>query len=172
MLQTIHFLTNSGAKTTAENISRAYVNCPDDYFSVLEEVKKSCKKLADDEILILSGDEYRITSETQQRIFEMMNNIDIANYRIKGEITKQVKQMSLVRGAQNLTVDSVNVGFAVQSDSGEPLSTGGDQGMKVVFHDILSVKPAFNEYVRITVRKQSAVSERHHQYCAFFRLCF
>ena len=143
----IHFLTESGAKTTAENISRAYVNCPDDYFSVLEEVKKSCKKLADDEILILSGDEYRITSETQQRIFEMMNNIDIANYRIKGEITKQVKQMSLVRGAQNLTVDSVNVGFAVQSDSGEPLSTGGDQGMKVVFHDILSVKPSFNEYV-------------------------
>lgn len=66
MLQTIHFLTNSGAKTTAENISRAYVNCPDDYFSVLEEVKKACKKLADDEILILSGDEYRITSETQQ----------------------------------------------------------------------------------------------------------
>ena len=147
MLQTIHFLTESGAKTTAENISRAYVNCPDDYFSVLEEVKKACKKLADDEILILSGDEYRITSETQQRIFEMMNNIDIANYRIKGEITKQVKQMSLVRGAQNLTVDSVNVGFAVQSDSGEPLSTGGDQGMKVVFHDILSVKPSFNEYV-------------------------
>ena len=147
MLQTIHFLTNSGAKTTAENISRAYVNCPDDYFSVLEEVKKACKKLADDEILILSGDEYRITSETQQRIFEMMSNIDIANYRIKGEITKQVKQMSLVRGAQNLTIDSVNVGFAVLSDSGEPLSTGGDQGMKVVFHDILSVKPSFNEYV-------------------------
>lgn len=43
MLQTIHFLTNSGAKTTAENISRAYVICPDDYFSVLEEVKKACK---------------------------------------------------------------------------------------------------------------------------------
>lgn len=147
MLQTIHFLTNSGAKTTAENISRAYVNCPDDYFSVLEEVKKACKKLTDDEILILSGDEYRITSETQQRIFEMMSNIDIANYRIKGEITKLVKQMSFVRGAQNLTVDSINVGFAVQSDSGEPFSIGGDQGMKVVFHDILSVKPSFNEYI-------------------------
>ena len=147
LLQTIHFLTESGAKTTAENISRAYVNCPDDYFSVLEEVKKACKKLADDEILILSGDEFRITSETQQRIFEMMSNIDIANYRIRGEITKQVKHMPLVRGAQNLTVDTVNVGFTVQSDSGEPFSTGGDQGMKVVFHDILSVKPSFNEYV-------------------------
>ena len=147
LLQTIHFLTESGAKTTAENISRAYVNCPDDYFSVLEEVKKACNKLAEDEILILTGDEFRITSETQQRIFEMMSNIDIANYRIRGEITKQVKHMPLVRGAQNLTVDSVNVGFTVQSDSGEPFSTGGDQGMKVVFHDILSVKPSFNEYV-------------------------
>ncbi len=148
MLQTIHFLTNSGAKTTTENISRAYVNCPDDYFMVLEEVKKACKKLADDEILILTGDEYRITSETQQRIFDMMNNYSgVALYRIKGEITKQVKQMGLVRGAQNITVDSVNVGFCVQSDSGETFSTGGDQGMKVVFHDILSVKPSFNEYV-------------------------
>ena len=148
MLQTIHFLTESGAKTTVENISRAYVNCPDDYFTILEEVKKACKKLSDDEILILSGDEYRITSETQQRIFEMMANYDgIATYRIKGEITKEVKKMQLVRQAQNLTVDSMNVSFTVQSDSGETFSTGGDLGMKVVFHDILSVKPSLSEYV-------------------------
>ncbi|MGN1230090.1 MAG: hypothetical protein ACI4T5_10625, partial [Prevotella sp.] len=148
MLQTIHFLTESGAKTTVENISRAYVNCPDDYFTVLEEVKKACKKLSDDEILILSGDEYRITSETQQRIFEMMANYDgIAPYQIKGEITKEVKKMQLVRQAQNLTVDSMNVSFTVQSDSGETFSTSADQGMKVIFHDILSVKPSFGEYV-------------------------
>lgn len=148
MLQTIHFLTESGAKTTVENISRAYVNCPDDYFTVLDEVKKACKKLADDEILILSGDEYRITSETQQRIFEMMANYDgIASYRIKGEISKQVKLLPLVRQAQNLSVDSVNVSFTVQSDNGETYSTGGDQGMKVVFHDILSIKPSLGEYV-------------------------
>lgn len=148
MLQTIHFLTESGAKTMPENISRAYVNCPDDYFTVLDEVKKACKKLADDDILILSGDEYRITSETQQRIIDMMNNYEgVALYRIKSEITKQVKQLSLVRGAQNITVDTMNVGFSVQSDSGETFSTGGDQDMKVVFHDILSVKPSLNEYV-------------------------
>ena len=148
MLQTIHFLTESGAKTTVENISRAYVNCPDDYFTVLEEVKKACKKLSDDEILILSGDEFRITSETQQRIFEMMANYDgIATYRIKGEITKEVKKMQLVRQAQNLMVDSQNVSFTVQSDSGETFSTGGDQNMKVIFHDILSVKPSLSEYV-------------------------
>lgn len=148
MLQTIHFLTESGAKTTVENISRAYVNCPNDYFTVLEEVKKACKKLADDEILILSGDEYRITSETQQRIFEMMANYDgIANYRIKGEITKEVKKMQLVRQAQTITSDSGNVAFALQTDGGEPLNTGGNPNMKVVFHDILNVKPSLGEYV-------------------------
>lgn len=148
MLQTVHFLTEAGAKTTVENISRAYVSCPDDYFTVLDEVKKACKKLSDDEILILSGDEYRITSETQQRIFEMMANYDgIATYRIKGEIMKEVKRMPLVRQAQNLTVDAVNVAFSVQSDSGETFNTSGDQNMKVVFHDILSVKPSLEEYV-------------------------
>ena len=148
MLQTIHFLTESGAKTTVENISRAYVNCPNDYFTVLEEVKKACKKLADDEILILSGDEYRITNETQQRIFEMMANYDgIANYRIKGEITKEVKKMQLVRQAQTITADSGNVTFALQTDGGEPLNTGGNPNMKVVFHDILNVKPSLGEYV-------------------------
>lgn len=148
MLQTIHFLTESGAKTTVENISRAYVNCPNDYFIVLEEVKKACKKLANDEILILSGDEYRITSETQQRIFEMMANYDgIANYRIKGEITKEVKKMQLVRQAQTITADSGNIAFTLQTDGGEPLNTGGNPNMKVVFHDILNVKPSLGEYV-------------------------
>lgn len=149
MLQSIHFLTESGAKTTVENISRAYVNCPNDYFTILDEIKQACKKLADDEILILSGEEYRITSETQQRIFEMMNSYDgIAAYRIKGEITKQVKQMTLVRNAQSITIDSGNIGISVCSENGEQFSNNSaNNGLKVVFHDILSVKPSFNEYV-------------------------
>lgn len=148
LLQTIHFLTESGAKTTVENIARAYVNCPDDYYAVVDEVKKACRKLADDEILILSADEYRITSETQKRIFEMMAKYDgVTSYRIKGEITKEVKAMQLVRQVQNLTVDSLNVAFSLQSDSGEALATGGDPNMKVVFHDILSVKPSLEDYV-------------------------
>lgn len=147
MLQTIHFLAESNAKTTVENISRAYVNCPDDYFTVLDEVKRACQKLADDEILSLTADEYRITSEVQQRIYEMMNRFDVTSFRIKGEITKQTKTLSLVRGAQNISVDFVNVAFNVCSDSGEPFSTGGNQNLKVVFHDILNVKPSLNEYV-------------------------
>lgn len=147
MLQTIHFLAEAGAKTTVENICRAYVNCPDDYFTVLDEVKKACRKLTDDEILILSADEYRITSETQQRILEMMSKYDVPGYRIKGEITKVVKQLQMVRRAQSLTVEANNVAFCVQSDSGETFSNGGSSGMKVVFHDILNVKPALNEYV-------------------------
>jgi hypothetical protein len=148
MLQAIHFLTEAGAKTTVENICRAYVNCPDDYFTVLEEIKRACKKLEEDEILILSGEEYRITSETQQRIFEMMNNYEgISSYRIKGEIMSSLKNVPLVRGAFGLTVDAVNVAFCVGSDSGEIFSNNGSQELKVVFHDVLNVKPTFNEYV-------------------------
>lgn len=148
LLQTIHFLTEAAAKTTVENISRAYVNCPTDYFAVLDEVKKACETLAEDEILILTGDEYRITSETQQRIFEMMANYDqIPMYRIKNEITKKVKSMQMVRQAQNTTIGSMNVSFTVASESGEAYSNGGDPGMKIIFHDIMSVKPSFNDYV-------------------------
>ena len=148
LLQTIHFLTESGAKTTVENISRAYVNNPDDYFYVLAEVKKACSKLADDEILILSGDEYRITSETQKRIFEMMNSYEgIASFDIKREITSHVRQLGLVNNAGSISVDGNNISLSVASDSGEPLSNGGDQELKVIFHDILSVRPTFNEYV-------------------------
>ena len=78
----------------------------------------------------------------------MMANYDgIANYRIKGEITKEVKKMQLVRQAQTITADSGNVTFALQTDGGEPLNTGGNPNMKVVFHDILNVKPSLGEYV-------------------------
>ncbi len=147
LLQTIHFLTESGAKTTVENISRAYVNSPDDYFAVLGEVKLACKHLADKEILISTSDEYRITSETQQRIFEMMAKYDISAYRMKGEITTQMKNMQLVRQSQSVAVGSATVSLSLLSDSGEQFSTGGNAELKVVLHDILSVKPSFGEYV-------------------------
>ena len=78
----------------------------------------------------------------------MMNGYDgIASFDIKREITKQLKQIGLVKGAQNLTIEGNSFTLAVASDSGEPLSNGGDQELKVIFHDILSVKPSFNEYV-------------------------
>lgn len=155
LLQTIHFLTEAAAKTTVENISRAYVNCPDDYFTVLEEAKKACGRLAEDEILVLSGDEYRITSETQQRIFEMMAKYDeIPSYRIKGEISKRVKLMPIVRHSQSVVIDTMNISFSIVSDLGESYSTGGDPWMKIVFHDIMSVKPSFEEYVE-TVREET-----------------
>lgn len=148
LLQTIHFLTESGAKTTVENICRAYVNRPDDYFAVLEEVKVACQRLAIKEILILSGDEYRITSETQQRIFEKMANYDgVSDYRIKGEIIKRLKNIPFVRSSFNLMVDAVSVPFCVGSDSGENFANAGEQGLKVTFHDTFNVQPSFNEYV-------------------------
>lgn len=159
LLQTIHFLTEAAAKTTVENISRSYVKCPDDYFSILEEVKKACERLAEDEILVLSGDEYRITSETQQRIFDMMAKYDeIPSYRIKGEISKKVKLMPMVRQAQSVVVDAMNVSFSIVSDLGESYATGGDPGMKIVFHDIMSVKPSFSEYVE-TVRDETQTAK-------------
>lgn len=148
LLQTIHFLAEANAKTTVENICRAYVNCPEDYYAVLEEIKKVCEKLVGEKVLVLSGDEYRITSETQQRIFEMMNGYDgIASFNIKSEITKHVKNMKMVRDAQSVAIDSSSRSFYVGAENGECFANSGEQSLRVILHDVMNVGADFDGYV-------------------------
>ena len=140
LLQTIHFLEKAEAKTTAENICKAYVACPEDYYAVLEEVKNACEKLTDVKVLVQSGDQYRITSETQQKIFEMMNSYDgIALFNIKSEITKRVKMMPMVTVAKGVSIDSSIKNFYVGAENGESFANSGEQSLRVIFHDVMNV---------------------------------
>ena len=137
LLQTIHFLFKANATTTVENISKSYVNKPDEYHAVLAEIKKVLEVLVQKDVLILSSNQYRITNQTEQRIIEEKKRFEneMPEYRIKSEIKKQLKTLSIVRDIQML--DTIK--FNISCDS-EPFANPQEKYLKVELHDILSVR--------------------------------
>lgn len=141
LLQTIHFLAKTEVtQTTAENICRAYVDCPDNYYQVLAEIKSALTLLVENQIVLLTGNQYRITNQTEQRILEDMNSYDVPPFVIRSEVTRTLKQLPVLRAIQSITVESVTASFQISREDGESIIGNNQEPLKVLLHDILVVK--------------------------------
>lgn len=148
LLQTIHFLTQAEViSTNAENIAKSYVSSPDDYYHVKAEVTKALNQLVEVNILILTGNQYRITSEIEQRIINDLNGFAIPGYRIKSDAVKILKNISITRHATSCTVDALSVDFAVKTNNDEPLSALQGSDLNIVFHEIFAAQTDRNQYI-------------------------
>lgn len=165
LLQTIHFLAKTEVtQTTAENICRAYVDCPDDYYKVLEEIKAALSMLLENQIVLLTGNQYRITNQTEQRILENMNNHDVAPFIIRGEITKSLKGMQMLRSVQSINVETVPVAFQIAREDGETLIGNNAELLKVLLHDIFVVGQNGDRTQYINDVKQTS---QQHKECIY-----
>ena len=140
LLQTIHFLAKTEVtQTTAENVCRAYVDCPENYYKVLEEIKSALSFLVENQIVLLTGNQYRITNQTEQRILEDMNSYDVPPYIIRGEITRTLKGIQMLRSVQSITIETVPVAFQISREDGENIIGNANELLKVLLHDIFVV---------------------------------
>lgn len=137
LLLVIHFLTGAEViNTSAENITKSYISKIDDYYTILEEIKKALDVLVEKNILIYTGNQYRITSEIEQKIISVMTQHDPQNFRIVAETIKHLKMQKIIKDTQSITVDGTQCQFALAMSNGEPLNNNAVKVMKVVFHDL------------------------------------
>ncbi|MCF0219894.1 MAG: BREX system P-loop protein BrxC [Muribaculaceae bacterium] len=148
LLQTIHFLTQAEViQTTAENISKSYVSAPDDYYNVKAEVNKALEVLVENHILLYTANQYRITSEIEQRIINDLNSFEVPAYRIKSEAVKEIKNLAIKKAAEHCNVDGLTVDFSVKMNNDEALSTSQSSPLNIVFHDIFSAQSNPKVYI-------------------------
>ena len=157
LLQTIHFLAKTEVtQTTAENISRAYIDCPDLYYDALAEIKSALAILVENQIVLLAGNQYRITNQTEQRILDDMKAYEVPPYLIRSEVTKTLKGLQLLRSVQSITVESVPVNFLVAREDGEPVIGNSNELLKVLLHDIFVVHQSGDTTQYINTVKQDS----------------
>ena len=148
LLQTIHFLTKAEIiQTTAENIAKSYVCSPDDYYNVKAEVSKALQTLEEKRILIYTSNQYRITSEIEQRVINDLNGFNIPGFRIKSEAVKIIKNIAIKRVAEHCNVDGLTVDFTVKMNNDEALSDIQNNELELVFHDLFSAQNDEKAYI-------------------------
>ena len=136
LLQVIYFLAKSDARTTVENITSSYARRPEQYYEILDEVKRAVALLVENNVLLQTADQYRITSQIEQQIIDDMSKYEIPVYRQKAEIISRMKQLRLVKAAQGFTLDGVKYSFCVETSNGENFANQTEHYMKVVLYDV------------------------------------
>ena len=136
LLQVIYFLAKSDARTTVENITSSYARRPELYYEILDEVKRAVALLVENNVLLQTADQYRITSQIEQQIIDDMSKYEIPVYRQKAEIISRMKQLRLVKAAQGFTLDGVKYSFCVETSNGENFANQAERYMKVVLYDV------------------------------------
>lgn len=156
LLQTINFLTRSAVQTTIANITKSYINRPEDYHTVLSEVKKALDILKHARIAIVTGEQYRITNEAEQRILDDMRRYDVQSWEIIHDINDVMKKRDIVKWTSLLTVNGMNIRFKVATADGEVYANGEENNLVVIFSDLFAT-PGCDDSVFIdTVRQETA----------------
>lgn len=139
LLQTINFLTRSGVtRTTADNIAKSYINRPESYHDILHEIKQALNILQRAQIVILTGEQYRITNEAEQRILDDMRRFDVQTYEMISDVNNVLKKRDIVKWSSLLNVNGMNIRFKVATADGEVYANPDENHMSVIFSDLLS----------------------------------
>lgn len=156
LLQTINFLTRSAVQTTIANITKSYINLPEDYHQTLSEIKKALDILQRAQIVIVTGEQYRITNEAEQRILDDMRRNEVQTWEIVQDINNVMKKRDIVKWASLLTVNGMNIRFKVATMDGEVYANGDENNLSVIFSDLLASPGCDDSAFIDTVRQDTA----------------
>lgn len=161
LLQTIYFLTRTEVtQTTLDNICRAYVDSQELYYEVRLEINDALNVLVDNQIVLFTNNQYRITNQTEHRILEDMNNYDVQPFMIRSEITRALKTLPLLRDIRSINIDSVSVGFNVSRDDGENIVGNSEDRLKIHLHDIFVINERGDRSLYINEQKQQSQEQK------------
>lgn len=109
LLETIHFLEDAdSAPATVGNIIKAYISQPDQYFQLEKDIKKALDDLVEARILILNDNQYRITSDIEQRLLDEMNEFAVQSFVRKGFLVEYYKKSSFIKSAGSIVDNGIN----------------------------------------------------------------
>ncbi|GAA4653723.1 hypothetical protein GCM10023142_08610 [Anaerocolumna aminovalerica] len=140
ILETIHFLEDAdSAPTTISNILKAFISNPDDYYKIEKDVKSALDSLVEARILILNDNQYRITSDIEQRLLDEMNEFSVQSYVRKGFLLDHYKKSSFVKGAAKVTDNGIGYDFYVTTDLDDEITNPSQKSLKLKIKSIYSI---------------------------------
>lgn len=140
LLETIHFLEDAdSAPTTVGNIIKAFISQPDQYFQIEKDIKKALDGLVEARILILNDNQYRITSDIEQRLLDEMNEFTVQSFIRKGFLVDYYKKSSFIKSASSIVEDGIKYDLYVTTDLDDELTSPARKSLKLKVKSIYSI---------------------------------
>ncbi len=139
LLKTIHLLAESEVlSATVENITKSYISNINAYYEIKPDIEKSLSYLVEAKALLVSNNNYKITSDLEGKLLEEMKGFDIEHFTKKRNLINYIKNYKTFVPVATLTENSDPFKFSVLSDQDDELTSPGNKQLKLMVYSLFN----------------------------------
>jgi len=140
LLETIHFLAEAEVvPTTLPNIIKSFINDPEDFYKVQDNITKALETLTEAKILLDTNKTYRITSDIEQRLLDEMNGYTVQGFVKKKQLVSAYKAANFIKGIARVTDNTLQYDFYITTDNDDELTSPSLKHLKVKLKSVYNI---------------------------------
>lgn len=148
LLKTIHFISESEfVSPTVENITKAYISDIEKYYDVKPDVDKALTLLVESKILLLSNNNYKITSNLEGKLLEEMKDFDVELFIKKRELVGYLKKMNIFRQVSAINEDSIAYNFNILTDLDDEIISSSNKQLRLTAYSLFNINEDRQDFI-------------------------
>ena len=148
LLKTIHFLAHSEVVSpTVENITKSFVLDITTYYDVKPEIQDALALLIEAKVLLLSNNNYKITSDLEGKLLEEMKDFDVELFTKKRTLINCIRDFKLFAQIATFTDGSDSFKFSVLSDQDDELTGPGNKQLKLTVYNLFNISENRQDFI-------------------------
>lgn len=148
LLKTIHLLADSQVVSpTVENITKSFITEITTYYEVKPLIEEALSVLVEAKVLLLSNNNYKITSDLEGKLLEEMKEFDVEFFYKKRSLISHLKDYKVFAGVANFNDGSDNFKFSVLSDQDDDLCGSGNKHLKLIVYSLFNISEKRQDFI-------------------------
>jgi len=149
LMKTIHFVNESDviASPTIENITKTYISDLSTYYTFRPIIEKALELLLEAKLLLLSNNNYKITSNLEGKLLEEMKDISVELFIKKRELVTYLKKMNLFRQIAIITEDAANYNFNILTDLEDEIISSSNKHLKLSVYSLFNINQNREDFI-------------------------
>lgn len=148
LLKCLHFINVSELIfPTVENITKAYISDITKYYEVKPIIEDALNLLVESKILLVSNNNYKITSNLEGKLLEEMNDFDVALFIKKRELVTYLKKLNLFRQVNVINEDSVAYNFNILTDLDDEIISSSNKNLKLTAYSLFNINEERQDFI-------------------------
>ena len=148
LLKTIHLLADSEVVLpTVENITKSYISDITTYYDVKPTIEEALSLLLEAKVLLLSNNNYKITSDLEGRLLEEMKDFDVELFSKKRSLINCIKNFKLFTQVATLNDGTDSFKFSVLSDQDDELTVPGNKQLKLSVYSLFNISENRQDFI-------------------------
>jgi len=148
LLKTIHLLADSEVVSpTVENITKSYISDITTYYDVKPVIEEALALLLEAKVLLLSNNNYKITSDLEGKLLEEMKDFDVELFSKKRSLINCIKDYKLFTPVAIFNDGTDSFKFSVLSDQDDELTGPGSKQLKLTVYSLFNISENRQDFI-------------------------